>query len=87
MHFVPGTPFVLGGTKLDLLEDEAALERLKAQGITPVTTEQAIAVAKEVGAAAYIPYSSRTQKVSHYIPILTILTLLRRTSKRQSTPS
>ncbi len=79
MHHVPGTPFVLGGTKLDLLEDEAALERLKAQGITPVTNEQAIAVAKEVGAAAYIPYSSRTQKVSLIYQILTIFMLLCRT--------
>jgi len=79
MHFVPGTPFVLGGTKLDLLEDEAALERLKAQGITPVTTEQAIAVAKEVGAAAYVPYSSRTQKVSRCVPIVALFMLLCRT--------
>jgi GTPase SAR1 family protein len=53
---------VLVGTKSDLLTDPAAIQRLRERGLSPVSREQAEAMAKEIGAVAYCETSSLTQK-------------------------
>lgn len=39
-HHAPGVPFILVGTKIDLREDEATLEKLREKKMAPITTEQ-----------------------------------------------
>ena len=41
-HHCPGTPIILVGTKADLREDPAELERLKEKGLTVVNEESVI---------------------------------------------
>ena len=64
---MPNTPWVLGGTKMDLIEDPQTLERLGEKNLKPITFEQGAALAKELGAYAFLPYSSMTGQVG-YIP-------------------
>ncbi|GJJ12490.1 GTP-binding protein Rho1 [Clathrus columnatus] len=58
-HFCEGTPLILVGTKIDLRKDEQTRRMLGAQGTTPVTTEQGVAVANEIG-AKYMECSAKT---------------------------
>jgi len=58
-HFCPTTPIILVGTKTDLRRDEHTRRMLSAQGQTPVTPEQGMAVAKEIG-AKYMECSAKT---------------------------
>ena len=60
-HFCEGTPILLVGTKIDLRADEHTKRMLSAQGLTPVSSEQGAAVAKEIG-AKYIECSAKTGK-------------------------
>jgi len=60
-HFCEGTPLLLVGTKIDLRADEHTKRMLSAQGLTPVSSEQGAAVAKEIG-AKYIECSAKTGK-------------------------
>ena len=39
-HHCPDTPYILVGTKIDLRDDHQALEALKKQKLSPITTEQ-----------------------------------------------
>ncbi|KAH0571712.1 Rac/Rho-like protein [Spironucleus salmonicida] len=56
-------PIILVGTKGDLLNDQEALDELKAQTKSvPVTTEQAAAMQKEIGAIGNVVISARTGK-------------------------
>ncbi|KAG4301009.1 hypothetical protein PCK1_002708 [Pneumocystis canis] len=57
-HFCPNIPIVLVGLKSDLRRNRNAIELLKAQGLTPVTYQQAIAVADEIK-AQYLECSSK----------------------------
>ena len=61
LHFCPATPLVLVGLKSDLRTNRKCVELLKAQGLTPVTPEQGLAVAKRIG-ASYIECSSKEMK-------------------------
>ncbi|XP_027884418.1 ras-related C3 botulinum toxin substrate 1-like [Xiphophorus couchianus] len=58
-HHCPTTPIVLVGTKVDLRNDSEALEEKK---LTPITTVQGFAMAKEIGAAKYLECSALTQR-------------------------
>jgi len=58
-HFCEGTPLILVGTKIDLRRDDTTKRMLGAQGQTPVTSEQGMAVAKEIG-AKYLECSAKT---------------------------
>jgi len=49
-HFCENTPLILVATKIDLRRDEQTRRMLGAQGLAPVTSEQGMAVAKEIGA-------------------------------------
>eukprot|EP01127_Copromyxa_protea_P001839 TRINITY_DN11751_c0_g1_i1.p1 TRINITY_DN11751_c0_g1~~TRINITY_DN11751_c0_g1_i1.p1 ORF type:complete len:248 (-),score=66.36 TRINITY_DN11751_c0_g1_i1:60-758(-) len=59
-HHAPGCPFIIVGTKSDLREDAATLERLKGQ--QPITEEQGVALAKELEALAYVETSALLEK-------------------------
>ncbi|KAG8878354.1 Rho GTPase [Tulasnella sp. 331] len=58
-HFCPNTPLILVGTKTDLRRDDHTRRMLSAQGQTPVTPEQGLFVAKEIG-AKYMECSAKT---------------------------
>lgn len=57
-HFCPTTPLLLVGLKSDLRRNRNAQDLLKAQGLTPVTFQQASEVADRMG-AQYIECSSK----------------------------
>jgi len=52
---------ILVGTKSDLRNDSAHIEKLKAKGTEMVTTEQGEAMAKDINAAKYMECSALTQ--------------------------
>lgn len=58
LHFCPYTPLILVGLKSDLRFKKTCIDMLKTQGLTPVTTEQGMAVSKKMG-AQYMECSSR----------------------------
>ncbi|TGJ82891.1 hypothetical protein E0Z10_g5888 [Xylaria hypoxylon] len=58
LHFCPYTPLILIGLKSDLRHKKTCIEMLKTQGLTPVTTEQGMAVSKKMG-AQYMECSSK----------------------------
>ncbi|GMI97738.1 RHO-related protein from plants 9, Arabidopsis RAC-like 7 [Hibiscus trionum] len=59
-RFAPNVPIVLVGTKLDLREDRAYLADQMGSGI--ITSAQGEELRKQIGAAAYIECSSKTQQ-------------------------
>jgi GTPase SAR1 family protein len=61
LHFCPYTPLILVGLKSDLRYKKTCIDMLKTQGLTPVTTEQGLAVAKKMG-AQYMECSSKEMK-------------------------
>ncbi|CAD6449288.1 02487a2f-5747-490e-a7b5-8ef502e673ba [Sclerotinia trifoliorum] len=58
LHFCPYTPLILVGLKSDLRTKRTCIDLLKTQGLTPVTTEQGMAVARKMG-ARYMECSSK----------------------------
>jgi len=62
MHFCPEVPQILVGTKLDARSDTGLLDKLKAQGQKPVTTEQGQDLAKKVKAVKYMECSAKTSE-------------------------
>ncbi len=58
LHFCPYTPLILVGLKSDLRHKKTCIEMLKTQGLTPVTSEQGMTVAKKMG-AQYMECSSK----------------------------
>jgi len=61
-HHCPDAKTLLVGTKSDLKEDKATLERLASQGLAPITQQQGEQMAREIKALGYIECSSLTQK-------------------------
>ena len=61
LHFCPYTPLILVGLKSDLRFKKTCIDMLKTQGLTPVTAEQGLAVAKKMG-AQYMECSSKEMK-------------------------
>jgi small GTP-binding protein len=58
LHFCPYTPLVLCGLKSDLRYKRTCIDLLKTQGLTPVTQEQGMNVARKMG-ARYMECSSK----------------------------
>jgi GTPase SAR1 family protein len=75
LHFCPYTPLILVGLKSDLRYKKTCIEMLKTQGLTPVTTEQGLAVAKKMG-AQYMECSSKEMKGVEEIFERAILTVV-----------
>eukprot|EP00118_Oscarella_pearsei_P026552 m.310085 g.310085 ORF g.310085 m.310085 type:complete len:202 (+) comp49440_c0_seq1:177-782(+) len=61
-HNCPDTPFLLVATKVDLRRDPATLKHLVSEDKKPVSSEAAIKVGRQMGAAAYIECSALQQK-------------------------
>ena len=61
-HHCPKTPIVLVGLKLDLRNDKGTIEKLSEERLAPITYEQGMQMAKEIGAFKYVECSALTQK-------------------------
>ncbi|XP_042409543.1 rac-like GTP-binding protein 5 isoform X1 [Zingiber officinale] len=59
-HYAPGVPIILVGTKLDLRDDKQFF--IDHPGAFPISTAQGEELLKQIGAAAYIECSSKTQQ-------------------------
>ena len=57
----PSTPFLIVGTKADVMEDRGVLKQLAAKGSVPVTKEEGQALAEDLGAVGYVECSAKTQ--------------------------
>ena len=61
-HHCRNTPFLLVGTKLDLRNDPATIEKLKERRLAPITHEQGLQMQHEIGAVKYLECSALTGK-------------------------
>ena len=60
-HYDSHAPILLVGTKLDLREDTGNIDRLAEKQLAPITTEQGLQLAKNIGASDYLECSALTQ--------------------------
>jgi len=61
-HHAPGVPRLLVGTKLDLREDPASIEKLRERRMAPVSYQQGVSMHKEIAATKFLECSALTQK-------------------------
>jgi len=60
-HHCPNTPIILVGTKVDLREDSATIEKLNTKKQAPINYEQGLQMMQEIGAVKYMECSALTQ--------------------------
>jgi len=60
-HHCPNTPIILVGTKVDLREDQGTIEKLAQKKQSPISYEQGLQMAQEIGAVKYMECSALTQ--------------------------
>lgn len=82
LHFCPYTPLILVGLKSDLRHKKTCIEMLKTQGLTPVTSEQGLAVAKKMN-AQYMECSSKEMRGVDEIFERAIMTVVANDRKNQ----
>lgn len=58
----PGSHMILVGCKMDLRIDQVELERLRAKGQRPITTQEGERVARTIGADSFFECSALTQQ-------------------------
>jgi len=61
-HYCPTAPIVLVGTKSDLRDDKEILKYLSSKGQSPISYDQGVSKAKEIGAYKYLECSAFTQR-------------------------
>jgi len=61
-HHSPSTSILLVGTKLDLREDVATIERLRERRMAPIAYSQGVQMARDIKAVKYLECSALTQK-------------------------
>ncbi|KAG1833907.1 small GTPase Rac1 [Suillus variegatus] len=61
-HHAPSTSVVLVGTKLDLREDPATIEKLRDRRMQPIQYTQGVSMARDIGAVKYLECSALSQK-------------------------
>ncbi|KAI5122385.1 hypothetical protein M0805_004142 [Coniferiporia weirii] len=61
-HHAPSTSMLLVGTKLDLREDDATLQKLRERNMMPISYQQGLAMQKDIGAVKYLECSALTQQ-------------------------
>lgn len=61
-HYCPNVPVVLVGTKVDLRENEEVRQNLAKNRQAPLTLEQGLTLAREIGAKSHFECSSLTQR-------------------------
>lgn len=82
LHFCPYTPLILVGLKSDLRYKRTCIDMLKTQGLTPVTTDQGMAVAQKMG-AQYMECSSKEMRGVDEIFERAILTVVANDRRNQ----
>jgi len=60
-HHCPSTPIILVGTKSDLREDSETVQKLREKKLQPISEQQGMSLAKEIGAVKYLECSALTQ--------------------------
>ena len=58
----PGTPIILVGTKEDLRDDPEVIGHLATRDLSPITYQQGLECARDIGAVRYMECSSLTEK-------------------------
>ena len=61
-HHCPTTKILVVGTKIDLRDDSAALQRLKEKNLEPISFQMGQQLAKDINAVKYMECSALTQK-------------------------
>ena len=61
-HHMPNTTIMLVGTKLDLRDEPNTLAKLAEKRMAPITYQQGMQMASEIGAVKYVECSALTQK-------------------------
>jgi small GTP-binding protein len=61
-HHAPGVPTVLVGTKLDLREDPATIDKLRERRMQPIQFTAGSSMQRDIGAVKYLECSALTQK-------------------------
>ena len=61
-HRMVHAHYILVATKADLRDDPNTIQRLAEQELTAISTEQGMALSKEIGASAFFEVSALTQK-------------------------
>jgi len=61
-HHSNNVPMILVGTKLDLREDRETIKKLWDKRMAPITYQQGLSMAKDVGAVKYLECSALTTK-------------------------
>ena len=61
-HHAPGVPKILVGTKLDLRDNTAEVERLRSRKQSPITQQQGEAMRKKIGAVCFKECSALTHE-------------------------
>ena len=57
-QYCSSVPVILVGTKIDLRDNQGVIDRLSSKNLSPVTYDDGITLAKELGAITYIECSS-----------------------------
>jgi len=61
-HHCPTTACLVVGTKIDLRDDAAALQRLKEKNLEPISYQMGVQLAKDINGVKYMECSALTQK-------------------------
>jgi len=84
IHFCPSAPLVLVGNKMDLRDDPATINSLKALNQEPVSYEKGLQCAQKIGANRYMETSAKTgEGVDQLFEVASRLSLLERGKSRK----
>jgi len=61
-HHAPATAVVLVGTKLDLRDDQATVDKLRERRMAPISFQAGVAMQRDIGAVKYLECSALSQK-------------------------
>ncbi|CAM9014661.1 hypothetical protein WICANDRAFT_38191 [Wickerhamomyces anomalus NRRL Y-366-8] len=59
LHFCHGVPIILVGCKVDLRDDPSTIQKLRDEGLAPVSQSEGQSVADKIGAIKYIECSAK----------------------------
>lgn len=62
LHYCPGVPYILVGTKIDLRANDTIINDLASKKLSPITFVQGLSLSTEIGAVRYMECSALTQQ-------------------------